>query len=170
MSIKVEVIRSKRRRKTCCAQLKEDAIVVRIPHRMSRAEEKKVVGELTERLLKKKKRDELNREHSLLQRARQLCKKYLGMVPQVHSVRFVTNQNSCYGSCSVRSGRIRISHRLAKYPLWVLDYVILHEMVHLVHPNHSRDFHQLLNCYPLAERARGYLIAMSYMPDDTPAS
>jgi predicted metal-dependent hydrolase len=42
-------------------------------------------------------------------------------------------------------------------PDWVLDFVLAHELVHLVEPNHGRRFQELLGNYPLAERAEGYL-------------
>ena len=42
-------------------------------------------------------------------------------------------------------------------PPWVLDYVILHELTHLLQPGHGRAFWSLLESYPRTERARGYL-------------
>jgi predicted metal-dependent hydrolase len=67
--------------------------------------------------------------------------------------------NERWGSCSPATGAIRISDRLAAYPSWVRDYVIVHELGHLTHASHSDAFWRLVNRYPLAERARGYLIA-----------
>jgi hypothetical protein len=42
-------------------------------------------------------------------------------------------------------------------PSWVLDYVILHELAHLIQPGHGGEFWSLLDSYPRTERARGYL-------------
>ena len=58
-------------------------------------------------------------------------------------------------------GAIRISVRVAQFPSWVRDYVIVHELAHLRHPGHTPSFWALVNRYPRAERARGYLIAKS---------
>lgn len=69
------------------------------------------------------------------------------------------NQNSRYGSCSPADASIRLSSALAEMPRWVRDYVLVHELAHLVEANHSKDFWALVNRYPLTERARGYLIA-----------
>ncbi len=71
-------------------------------------------------------------------------------------------QRARWGSCTPSTGHIRISTRLAAWPPWVLDYVLVHELAHLVHADHSAPFHALVDRYPKAERARGFLIAQSY--------
>jgi hypothetical protein len=54
-------------------------------------------------------------------------------------------------------GTIRISARLRGMPSWVLDYVLLHELAHLLQPRHGPQFWALLQGYPRTERARGFL-------------
>ncbi|HEY4938445.1 MAG TPA: M48 family metallopeptidase, partial [Actinomycetota bacterium] len=56
-------------------------------------------------------------------------------------------------------GAIRLSESLLDMPGWVRDYVLVHELAHLLVPNHSPKFWALVERYPLTERARGYLIA-----------
>jgi hypothetical protein len=74
-------------------------------------------------------------------------------------VRWVENQRTRWGSCTPETGEIRVSAVLAGYPRWVLDYVLVHELAHLVEANHSARFHELVHRYPKAERAEGFLIA-----------
>lgn len=55
----------------------------------------------------------------------------------------VTSAKRRFGSCSSR-GDISYSYRLMTYPDRAVDYVVVHELCHLVHMNHSRDFYALL--------------------------
>jgi predicted metal-dependent hydrolase len=65
-----------------------------------------------------------------------------------------------WGSCSFTDGAIRIARRAAELPEWVLDYLLVHELAHLVHSDHGHEFHALEDRYPLTERAKGYLLAL----------
>jgi hypothetical protein len=143
----VVVRTSTRRRKTSMAQWVDGRIVVSLPAHLKGDDRQKTIEWLVERLLAKEKGVRSLGDTELMARARQLSDRYLDGV-QALSVRWVTNQSSRWGSCSVSSREIRISHRLREVPDWVLDSVLVHELAHLVHANHSRAFHQLANRYP----------------------
>jgi predicted metal-dependent hydrolase len=151
----VRVVRSKNRRKTVHARLVDGVVEVRMPARMSKADEVRYVAELVERI----ERREFERHVDLDQRVSVLARRF--ELPTPASIRFVDNQQSRWGSCSIESREIRLSSRLANFPTWVLDYVIVHELAHLVIAEHSAKFNALVDRYPRAERARGYLHAKS---------
>ena len=110
----------------------------------------------------------------LEQRAVRLNKELFGGALRWRSIRFVTNQQKRFGSCSPARGTIRISHRLATVPTFVLDYVIVHELAHLLESHHSPAFWELVYRSPKTERARGYLMGMQLESDslesDEPAA
>lgn len=152
----VEVRRSARRRRTVSAYREGDRTVVLIPAQMSAKEEERWVRAMLERLERRERRSALN-EPELMRRAGLLSKQYLDARAVPLSVRWSANQGSRWGSCTPIDGTIRISERLRGLPEYVLDYVLLHELAHLLVPNHGPDFWALLNRYPRTERARGYL-------------
>ncbi|HET6481766.1 MAG TPA: M48 family metallopeptidase [Actinoplanes sp.] len=159
----VEVRRSQRRRRTVSAYRDGERVVVLIPDRFSRAEETEWVERMLARLAARDERV-LRTDDELLIRAHRLTARYLPdhvASVQPASVRWVTNQNGRWGSCTPDDSTIRISHRIQEMPDWVIDYVLLHELAHLVVPSHSGGFWELVNRYPKAERARGYLEGIS---------
>ena len=63
-----------------------------------------------------------------------------------------------WGSCTPRTGRIRVNVRLAAFPPTCLDYVVAHELTHLLEPSHDARFHELLSrAYPDEAAARAIL-------------
>ena len=155
---RVEVRRSSRRKKTISAEIVGDALLVSIPARLSRAEEQEWVTVMASRMAERRRRDRLNTDGDLARRAADLADHYLdGIRPA--DIGWVTNQKSRWGSCSPDEGVIRISLALVDYPSWVRDYVIVHELAHLLVADHSPEFWDLVNRYPLTKRARGFLIA-----------
>ena len=155
---RVEVRRSTRRRKTISAEILGDALIVSIPDRLSRAEEQQWVERMTARMSERKRRDRLNSAEDLARRAAELADRYVDGV-RAAGIEWVTNQRSRWGSCSPDDGTIRLSLALSDYPRWVSDYVIVHELAHLIVHDHSPRFWAIVNRYPLTERARGFLIA-----------
>jgi len=155
---RIEVRRSSRRKKTISAEIIGDALVVSIPARLSRAEEQEWVTKMALRMSERKKRDRLNTDGALARRARELSNLYLGGISVDH-IEWIETQKSRWGYCSPAESQIRLSLVLADYPNWVRDYVIVHELAHLEVADHSDEFWELVNRYPLTERARGFLIA-----------
>ena len=153
----VEVRRSRRRRRTVSAFRAEDGtVVVLLPARMSAAEERTWVATMLARL----ERSEARRAPSdaaLLERAARLSATYLDGLARPASVRWVDNQRSRWGSCTPADRSIRLSSRLRGMPPWVIDYVLLHELAHLLAPGHDAAFWALVDRLPRAERAKGYL-------------
>ncbi|GAA2367113.1 M48 family metallopeptidase [Dactylosporangium salmoneum] len=159
----IEVRRSKRRRRTVSAYRDGERVVVLIPAQFSRAEEREWVDRMLERLAAREQRARRT-DVELTARAQRLAARYLPDHPAAArpaSVRWVQNQNGRWGSCTPDDGTIRISHRVQEMPDWVIDYVLLHELSHLVIPSHSGAFWALVARYPKAERARGYLEGVS---------
>jgi hypothetical protein len=155
----VEVRRSQRRHATVSAYRDGGRVVVLIPDQFTRAQEREWVDKMVTRLAR---RDGAARpsDAQLTSRALRLAGRYLPDHPAAShpaSVRWVTNQKGRWGSCTPADGTIRISNRIAGMPDWVVDYVILHELVHLVVAAHNAAFWALVNRYPKAERAQGYL-------------
>lgn len=155
---RIEVRRSGRRKKTISAEIVGDALIVSIPARMSRADEREWVSRMAERMSERRRRDRLNDEGALARRAAELGDRYLGGVRPAEIAWSATSRTR-WGWCAPEGGAVTVSLAVADYPGWVRDYVIVHELAHLLVPDHSRSFWRLVNRYPLAERARGFLIA-----------
>ena len=156
----VEVVRSKKRRKTVQARQVGDVLRVSIPASMTKAEEQKWVAEMVRRMERRAATDGID----LTARATALAGRY--GLPKPRAIRWVDNQEWRWGSCTPSDRTVRISSRLVGEPGWVLDYVIVHELAHLLHPNHSAAFWKDVNRYERAERARGYLMALGLRSDD----
>jgi predicted metal-dependent hydrolase len=152
----IEVRRSRRRRRTVSAYRDGDRIVVLIPATFSRSEERRWVAAMVERLRAQENRRKAP-SRDLVRRAEELSRQYLGGRARPISIRWVDNQQGRWGSCTPLDGTIRISSRLRGMPGWVVDYVLLHELAHLLEPSHNARFWTLLSVYPKLERARGYL-------------
>lgn len=153
--MEITVVRSTKRVKTAQARMVDGRLEVRIPARASRDEEVRLVARFRRRFERTTASDAVD----LTARARRLARSL--DLPQPTEIRWVSNQAHRWGSCTPSMGTVRISDRLAGFPTWVIDHVIVHELAHLVEAGHGPRFRALIARYRLAERAEGYLIARS---------
>lgn len=154
-SPEVVVRTSTRRRKTATAFWEEGRIVVVLPARVALANRDELIDWLVRRTLAKRP-GATSSDDDLAERAAALADRYVDGVRPT-AIRWVTNQDKRWGSCSTDSGEIRLSHRLQAVPGWVLDAAIVHELAHLVHPDHSPRFHTLADRYPRQREASVFL-------------
>lgn len=154
-ALPVRLIESARRKKTVSARIVDGVIEIRLPVGLSHDERDRHVQNLTTKLLRKTSAESID----LFDRAVRLSDRY--GLPRPATIVWSSRQNSRWGSCTPADDAIRISHRLSDFPEWVLDYVIIHELAHLVELNHTPAFHSLVARFPRSERAEGFLMAVS---------
>ncbi|MDD7937852.1 M48 family metallopeptidase [Actinomycetospora lutea] len=162
----VEVRRSRRRKRTVDAHREGSTVVVNIPASMSRAQERQWVEEMLRRLERADARRRPGRragDADLAARADALAAAHLdpiapdGAWPRPASVRWTKPMRTRWASCTPADATIRIGERLREVPGWVLDHVLVHELVHLREPHHGPAFRAAEAAYPRSERAIGYL-------------
>lgn len=139
-----------------------DTVVVMMPATMSAADEQHWVAEMLRRLERvERRRRGPTSDAELLARCHELARDYLQGRVRPRSVRWVVPMRSRWASCTPSDGSIRVSERLRDMPRWVLDYVLVHELAHLLVPGHGPDFWALVRTYPRTERAIGFLEGVS---------
>lgn len=158
--MKIDVRRSRRRKQTVSAYRDGATIVVMIPARLSQAEEREWVAAMVDRITTSERRRRPD-DAGLANRAEVLSNRYLDGLAAATSVRWVTNQNFRWGSCTPVDGSIRLSTRLQGMPSYVIDYVLLHELTHLLVHGHGEEFWSWVHRYDSSERARGFLEGVS---------
>lgn len=158
--MEIEFVRGTRRRKHVEAVLVGDRLRVSFPRWMSLAEAQQTAEELAERMRRRLDPGSID----IAARARKLAKQY--GLPRPKTVRWVDNMRQRWGSCTPDDGAIRVSSRLSAYPAWTLDYVLVHELAHLRVASHGPAHDALVDRYPYAERARGFLIAVDLDPHE----
>jgi len=154
--VEVMIKRSARRKKTIQARMIGGRMEVLAPASISDAA---LQGHIEKLRIKLEKWAHPKDDAHLQERARYLNRRYFQGCLTWSSIRYSTNQERRRGSCNTLTRSILISSKLASLPQWVEDYVIVHELAHLLEANHGQRFKTLVRRYPLAERAIGYLIA-----------
>ena len=157
----VEVRRSTRRRRSVTAYREDGRTVVVVPARMSRAEIVPYVEELVGRLAAREGRGRRT-DDQLQARAALLSARHLEGRAVPSSVRWVGNQRRRWGSCTPADGTIRLSDRLVPMPAHVVDYVLVHELVHLLVADHGPDFESWMARYPRLLEWRAFLAGVDH--------
>ncbi|MGK3650091.1 M48 metallopeptidase family protein [Pseudarthrobacter enclensis] len=164
----VEVRRSARRTRTVAAFWEDGTAVVAIPARFTAAQEAEWVDRMLAKLHRQGERRSASgrkrpaSDAALAAHAAQLSARYLGGRAVPASVRWVSNQNSRWGSATPAEGTIRLSDKLKPMPQWVIDYVLLHELAHLLVAGHNAAFWKLLEAYPDTQRAKAFLEGVAF--------
>jgi predicted metal-dependent hydrolase len=169
--VPIRFVASQRRQRTVSARMVGGVLEVRVPAWMPFTERERWAQRLRDRIERRRTRAQPI-DARLQERAELLNRRYYAGRLRWASVSFA-EQERRWGSCSVPAATIRISSRAAALPQWVLDYLIVHELAHLEVAGHGPRFWELVNRYPLTERARGYLMALDHRggePDEDPAA
>lgn len=151
---KIIIRPSLRRRKTISARRINGNFEVLVPSALSISKAKQYALELWQR---EQQRSQGPSDEELLTRARKLQAKYLPEAPQLARINFSAKQKQRWGSCNNLQSTIRLNSELKNMPQYVIDAVIIHEIAHLIEPNHSKAFKELEQRYPKLAAANQFL-------------
>jgi len=152
----IRVIRSSRRKKSIGAYREQGAIVISVPARLSNSKVSAVIPELVEKILTKEAKERLT-DSQLHERSLYLLGKYLPEFVITPASVTWRSMNERWGSCTTVDRTIRISDRLNGAPEYVVDYLLVHELIHLMIPDHGVEFERLLARFESSDRASAYL-------------
>lgn len=153
----IVVIRSTRRKRNIAAYRQGGQIIVSIPARLSKADERAIVPEMVAKI----RASEASRtiDESVL--ATHCIALLAQWAPEITerpaTVSWKKVMNERWGSCTSVDGTIRISERLQRVPEYVLDYVLFHEGIHLRFGDHGSQFQEILARFPQEGHAQAYL-------------
>ena len=150
------VIRSTRRKKNISAYRQGGRIVVSIPARMSKADERAMVPEMVAKIRAQEAAATMSEER-LATRVDELLSELAPEISLRPSSINWRGMRERWGSCTSTDRTIRISDRLKGSPDYVLDYVLFHEAIHLEWADHGEEFTEVLGRYEEAELATAYL-------------
>lgn len=154
----IRVRRSARRKKTISVSKEIDVFVLSTPTRYNVEKNLDSLASLLNRLSAR----DFSSADDLRVLAEQMSEKYFDGTLRPTSIRWVTNQNvTRWASTTSSTGDIRISHRLKVVPRWVLETVVVHELVHLQIGGHSAEFHRLADRHPRQAEAKLFLDGFS---------
>ncbi|MDP1794208.1 MAG: M48 family metallopeptidase [Acidimicrobiales bacterium] len=157
----VEIRVSERRRKTVAAYWEGPRIVVLVPKRLAKRDRQAYADELAAKLIANRNKTRPT-DSGLHERAMYLSRTFLGGEAVPTAVQWSTRQMHRWGSCTATDGTIRVSARLQGAPQFVIDAVLVHELAHLLHSDHSPAFYELANKFPRQGDAELFLKGMTF--------
>lgn len=157
----VEIRRSARRKRSVSAHREGDLIVITAPERMSNRVVAEYAHELVARIAKRERAPLSDGE--LLTRALWLRMEFVPEAPEPVSVNWSERQQRQWGSCTPLDRSIRISARLRRAPQYVIDYVLVHELAHLLHADHGAAFSSLERRFTDVVRAEAFLAGADFI-------
>lgn len=165
--VTINLRRDKRLRKTFrWERMPDGSFLLRIPHRLPKRRVGALLKQVASQLDKSIALHSHRNDADLQQRAELINKKHFESKIEWNAIRWVSNMQARLGSCTrggPTDGQIRISDKIKDWPDWVVDYVIAHELLHRMHPNHSDTFwNELRATYPLTEQARGFIHGVGF--------
>lgn len=152
----IRVVRSARRRRSISAYREHGAIVIQVPARLPNSKIQEVIPEMVQKILIREAREKMS-DSELFNRANELLERYLpefGIRPASVSWR---QMNERWGSCTTVDRTIRISDRLNGAPEYVVDYLLVHELIHLEIADHGSEFEALLTRFEGSNLASAWL-------------
>ena len=152
----IVVIRSTRRKKSISAYRQGGRIVISIPARLSKADERAIVPEMIAKIRDQEASKTLG-EAQLAARIDQLLTELAPEITARPASVVWRPMRERWGSCTSVDRSIRISDRLKLAPEYALDYVLFHEAIHLQHFDHGEEFTEVLNRFEDSELASAYL-------------
>lgn len=132
-------------------QIKDGKVMIKAPKRITKKELEKIIEKKKDWINKnleksKKEKNKLYTEEQFKEivekNSNELIKK-TGLIPNKIRIRKI---KYAWGSCS-QNKNITINYNLIKYSEQAIKYVVLHELCHLKHMNHSKDFWNLVEKY-----------------------
>ena len=152
----IVVIRSTRRRKNLSAYRAGGRIVVSIPARMSKADERAMVPEMVAKIRAQEAALTMS-ESALATRIDELLKELAPEITIRPASVIWRAMRERWGSCTSVDRTIRISDRLKGAPATALNFILFHEAIHLEISDHGEEFKEIMARFPEAQVASAYL-------------
>jgi len=111
---------------------------------------------MVEKILTREAREKIS-DSELFHRAHELLNRYLPEFSVAPASVTWRSMNERWGSCTTLDRTIRISDRLNGAPNYVVDYLLVHELIHLMIPDHGAEFEALLARFEESDKASAYL-------------